>query len=310
MTNPNPLLSALGYDSSARLVIFHADDVGMCHGSNRAFVECQAVGMLKTGSVMMPCPWATEMVQTAVADPSIDLGVHLTLTSEWPQYRWGPISTRQVNSGLLDDTGHFWASGEGVAAHLNPIAAIGEMEMQIERALAAGVDVTHLDTHMGTAMLPGLWEAYVEFGFAYRVPVLFFRQVDDLMRQMFYGPRDETAHLQRAAAIEERGMPLVDWFRITPGYDNKDGAGARADLYEEILRGLQPGITYFSLHPNAPGDIEILDPVNHHWRTGEYDYFRSERLRAFLQREEIVPIGFREIREVMRSGELSVRSHQ
>lgn len=73
--NPNPLLSALGYDASARLVIFHADDVGMCHGSNRAFVECQAVGMLKTGSVMMPCPWAAEMVQTAAANPSIDLGV-------------------------------------------------------------------------------------------------------------------------------------------------------------------------------------------------------------------------------------------
>ena len=105
-------------------------------------------------------------------------------------------------------------------------------------------------------------------------------------------------------------MPLVDWFRITPGYDNKDGAGARADLYEEILRGLQPGITYFSLHPNAPGDIEVIDPVNHRWRTGEYDYFRSDRLRAFLEKEKIVPIGFREIREVMRGEKLSVISEQ
>ena len=298
--NSNPLLSALGYDASARLVIFHADDVGMCHGANRAFVECQEVGLLKTGSVMMPCPWSSEMVQIAAAEPSIDLGVHLTLTSEWPQYRWGPISTRQVNSGLLDSTGHFWPSVAEVAEHVNQTAAVGEMEAQIERALAGGVDVTHLDNHMGAAAIPALLESYLGLGFQYRVPVLFFRQVDDVMRRMGYRPADEVVHMRWANAVEERGMPLVDWFRITPGYDGDDGQGDRVQLYETILRGLQPGITYFSLHPNAPGDIEMIDPVNHHWRSGEYDYFRSDRLRAFLEREGIVPIGFREIREVMR----------
>jgi len=299
--DPNPLLSALGYDASARLVIFHADDVGMCHGSNTAFVELQAVGLLKTGSVMMPCPWAPEMVQIAAANPAMDLGVHLTLTSEWPQYRWGPISTRQVNSGLLDGTGHFWPSVAEVAAHLNRSAAVGEMEAQIERALAAGVDVTHLDTHMGAAVIPPLWSDYVRLGFAYRLPVLLFRQMDDLMRRMFYVPADEAGYLRQAAAIEKQGMPLVDWFRITPGYDGGDGQGDRADLYEAILRGLQPGVTYFSLHPNAPGDIEVIDPVNNRWRIHEYNYFRSERLAEFLEREGIIPIGYREIRDVMRA---------
>lgn len=297
---PNPLLSALGYNASARLVIFHADDVGMCHGSNRAFLECQAAGMLKTGSVMVPCPWATEVMHAAAADPAIDLGVHLTLTSEWQFYRWGPISTRQANSGLLDGTGNFWHSVPEVAEHLNPTAATVEMEAQIKQALAAGVEITHLDTHMGTATLPGLIEAYVELGFEYRVPVLYFRQMDELMARMFNGPDEEAALLRRAAEIEERGMPLVDWFRITPGYDGGSGGGDRADLYEAILRDLQPGVTYFSLHPNAPGDIEILDPVGHHWRTGEYNYFRSDRCRSFLEKEGIVPIGYREIRDVMR----------
>lgn len=295
----NPLLSALGYDASARLVIFHADDVGMCHGSNRAFLECRAAGILKTGSVMVPCPWATEVMHAAANDPAIDLGVHLTLTSEWQFYRWGPISTRQANSGLMDGTGNFWQSVPEVAQHLNPAAATVEMEAQIGQALAAGVDVTHLDTHMGTATLPGLIDAYVELGFEYRVPVLYFRQADELMRRMFNADQVD-GYLARAAQIEERGMPLVDWFRITPGYDLGDGQGDRADLYETILRELQPGVTYFSLHPNAPGDIEILDPANHHWRTGEYSYFRSDRLREFLEREEIVPIGYREIRDVMR----------
>ena len=298
--NPNPLLSALGYDSSARLVIFHADDVGMCHGSNQACVELQAAGIVKTGSVMVPCPWSPEILQAAASNPALDLGVHLTLTSEWSGYRWGPISTRQANSGLLDDSGHFWPSVEEVTSRLNQTAAVGEMEAQIERALAAGLDVTHLDTHMGVAAIPALLPEYVRLGFEYRLPILLFRQLDHVMRAIGYLPADEAAYARQVAAIEERGMPLVDWFRITPGYDAGDGGEERADLYEAILHDLQPGVTYFSLHPNAPGDIEVIDPDNGHWRTYENDYLRSDRLHTFLAQEGIVPIGYREIREVMR----------
>ena len=132
------------------------------------------------------------------------------------------------------------------------------------------------------------------------VTLLAAMQQYDVIRQMGYRSADDAAHVRQAAAFEEQGMPLVDWFRITPGYDGGDGRGDRTELYESILRGLQPGVTYFSLHPNAPGDIEIIDPVNNHWRIHEYNYFRSDRLAEFLAKEEIVPIGYREIREVMR----------
>lgn len=298
--NPNPVLSALGYDASARLVIFHADDVGMCHGSNQAFLDLQPAGIVRTGSVMVPCPWAPEILHRAAAQPELDLGLHLTLTSEWDDYRWGPISTRQANSGLLDEEGYFWHRTPQVMTAMKPLAAITEMQAQAQAMHRAGVDFTHIDTHMGVAMTPPLIEAYVELGFRWRVPVLLPRQADDYMRALEVAPKDEVAWQRFLRSVEERGMPLVDWFRITPGYDFTDGSGDRAELYEALLRDLQPGITYFSLHPNAPGDIETITPDKAHWRTFEYEYFRSERLRSFLDAEGIVPIGYRELRERMK----------
>ena len=93
---------------SPRTVVLHADDVGMCHGANSAFLDLARAGRIDCGSVMVPCPWFPEIAETAAADPSLDLGVHLTLTSEWPRYRWGPISTRSRASGLLDPDGYLW----------------------------------------------------------------------------------------------------------------------------------------------------------------------------------------------------------
>ena len=298
----NPLVRALGYGPDDRLVIFHADDVGMCHGSNQAFVALSAAGIVQTGSVMVPCPWAPELLQWCQRDPGLDIGVHLTLTSEWSGYRWGPISRREPTSGLLDAEGYFPHRVEGLQAQLNVAAAVSEMQAQIERVQQAGIDFTHIDTHMGAAIIPALVDDYVAFGFTYRVPVLLPRQIDDYVRTLGLTGPDEGAWLAYAAAVEARGMPLVDWFRITPGYHLADRADDRATLYEDLLANLPSGVTYFSLHPNAPGDIETIVPERAYWRTFEYEYFRSTRLRTFLTEQHITPIGYRAIREVMRRG--------
>lgn len=296
----NPLLAALGYDADARLVIFHADDVGMCHGSNQAFLDLTAAGMLRTGSIMEPCPWAPEILNAAQATPQLDLGVHLTLTSEWPHYRWGPLSSRQSGTGLLDPQGYFWPTVAELSAHANLLAAITEIRDQVERVRNWGVDFTHIDTHMGAALLPELTDSYIQLGFDYEVPVLLPRQIDEYMRSLKLVPQDETVWMHLVDAVESQGMPLVDWFRITPDHHPAGRDGDRAELYETLLRDLQPGVTYFSLHPNVPGDIETIVPERAYWRTFEAAYFRSERLANFLQTENIIPIGFREIRAVMR----------
>jgi hypothetical protein len=302
MPTPNPALARLGFDADARLVIFHVDDVGMCHGSNRAYLELHEAGIVKTGSLMVPCPWAPEMIAICQGRPDLDLGVHLTLNSEWPHYRWGPISTRDQASGLVDPTGCFWPAVEITATSLNVEYALAELRAQIELVRDAGILFTHLDTHMGAAMIPELFSQYVELGFEFRVPVLVLRGFDDYTRSFNTSGLDDADYVSFVGGLEARGMPLVDTFRITPGYHVSDAEGGRAELYERILHDLPPGITYFSLHPNAPGDIETIDGRSAFWRTFEYQYFQSERLRRFLAREEIVPIGMEELRELMRSG--------
>src|SRR5258706_11231860 len=156
-----------------RAVILHVDDLAMCHGANRAYLELAGIGAVTCGSVMAPCPWFREIAEAAAADPALDLGIHLTLTSEWPQYRWRPLSTTSRASGLIDDDGYFWRDVAGLRPHLVPEAAETELQAQIEHARAAGIEPTHIDAHMAAAMLPELIDLHVRLAAHYGVvPVL------------------------------------------------------------------------------------------------------------------------------------------
>ena len=296
----NPLLEKLGFPNDARVVIFHADDVGMCHGTNVAFLELMEAGILTCGSVMMPCAWSPEILLTARENPSLDLGVHMTFNSEWQGYRWGPLSTRDPASGLIDENGWFHHRPPMTMAHLNVEAAVVEMHAQIDYARNHELDFTHIDSHMGCAINPPLLPHFIELGFTHNVPVLITREVDDDIVSLTGGGAAASEYLDLVASVEARGMPLVDRFRITPGYDSV-GKGGAPEYYETILRELQPGVTFFSLHPNAPGEIESLTPMKAHWRTFEHQYFQSDRLRDFIKAEGIETIGYRAIRDVMRN---------
>lgn len=301
----NPALEKLGYPPDARLVIFHADDVAMNRGTLDAFTDLTTTGIVKTGSIMPTCPWFRAAAAICQDRPDLDVGLHLTLTSEWSSYRWGPLSTRDRSSGLLDDEGYFWRRVHQVAAVLNVDASVVEFGAQAAAMTTAGIDFTHIDTHMGVALLPDLLPHYIEMGFAHQVPVLLPRCVDDYLLSLKIMSLEPDAWLRMTADVEARGMPLIDWFRITPDHHPAGRNGDRADLYEAILRDLPSGITYFSLHPNAPGDIDAIVPDRAYWRTFEHDYFRSERLAEFLAEEQIIPIGYRELRGLMRREKIS-----
>lgn len=293
---PNPLLAKLGYPPDARLVIFHADDVGMCHGSNRAFVELFDAGIVRSGSLMACCPWAPEMLVIARRRPELDLGVHLTLTSEWTGYRWGPLTTRDPASGLVDDLGCFWPNLESFSPHLDVELAKAELRAQVELVQRAGVDFTHVDAHMGAALLPSFLPTYVEVALAHGVAPFILRTIDPAIRARNLTAASDEHWAHFVAGLEARGVPLIDHFRITPGYGPEVETADRAALYERILHELPPGVTYFSLHPNAPGDIEMIAPDHAPRRIFEYEYFQSDRLRRFLEQEKIVQIGYREVR--------------
>jgi predicted glycoside hydrolase/deacetylase ChbG (UPF0249 family) len=160
----------LGID---RGVIAHVDDLGMSHGSNAAFLDLARAGYVTCGSVMVPCPWFREIAEAGASDPTLDLGVHLTLTSEWQRYRWRPMSTVSLASGLIDADGYMWRELASLRGHLVPEAAEVELRAQLDEAIAAGLEPTHIDAHMGAALLPELLDVHVRLAREYQVvPVL------------------------------------------------------------------------------------------------------------------------------------------
>ena len=139
--NPNPVLQKLGFADDDRVVIIHADDIGMCQATVSAFADLVDFGLISCGAVMVPCPWFPQVAAYCRQHPLVDLGVHLTLTSEWNGYRWGPISTRDLASGLIDPEGYFYRRSEQVQEHGGNAAVPLELQAQVDRALAAGIEV-------------------------------------------------------------------------------------------------------------------------------------------------------------------------
>lgn len=267
-----------------RLVI-HADDVGMCHGANQAFVELSHLGTITSGSVMVPCPWFTEIAEAAARDNALDCGIHLTLNAEKARYRWGPVSSVGPASGLIDKHGYLWRDVASVRRNAHPDAVEQEWRAQIDRALAFGVNVTHLDAHMGSALAPEWCDRYVAVGIDYGVPVLITNSL------AAYGPRRHVAGPAEAQAADEAiaaasatasaaGMPVFDAVLET---DFSRSPHQPAD-YRAMLSDLDGDLIFCAFHPNAPGDaeIEVIEPDTFHVRTDEYELFGTESWRDWL----------------------------
>ena len=170
-------------------VVIHEDDVGMSHGANTAFVELSKLGTCSSGSVMVPCPWFPEAAEIAAADPSLDLGVHVTLTSEQKPYRWRPLTAPPRSAGMTDEYGYFWPDVPS-ARKAAPEAVEAELRAQIDTALAAGIEPTHLDAHMGTAQMPEFVSIFRRLGHDYRLPVLLVKSLDRYNPASYAGPLD------------------------------------------------------------------------------------------------------------------------
>ena len=287
----------LGLASTERAVIFHADDVGMCHGANVAFLELSRRGLITCGSVMVPCPWFLEAAAMACENPDLDLGVHLTLTSEWKYYRWGPISTHERASGLIDDEGYFYHRTHQVTEHLNLDAVQAEFRAQIETALGAGIDMTHLDTHMGVALIPGAMEIYARLGLEYRVPVLIPRQTDLYQAVLGIPHLDPIIHQATIGRLENLGMPMVDHFYISPGVPSAECEAT----YREMIAQIPAGLTFVSLHPNAPGDIETINPPRAFFRIDEFRLLQQTAFGEYVAEQKIRRMGYRQLRDLFRA---------
>ena len=293
----NPVLKRLGFSNTDRLVIIHADDIGMCQASIAAFAQLWEYGTVSSGAVMMPCSWAPAAAEFCRTHPGVDMGVHATLTSEWNTYRWGPLSTRDPDSGLLDEDGFFHRSTQETQANANPEAVLIELQTQIARALAWSIDVTHLDTHMGAVAHPKFFPAYYQAAVQHNIAVMIPRGEAAVYQEMRLDAETAAGFAALTSQLEEQGLPLVDAILSLP-LDKPEG---QIDLAKKLLGDLPTGLTHFIIHPCI--DSPELRAITPDWksRVANYETFMSREIKEFLKNSDIQVTGYRALRNLIRS---------
>jgi chitin disaccharide deacetylase len=279
----------LGYPRDAKLLIVHADDLGMAHSVNAATIKALETGLVNSGSIMVPCPWLSEIAAFARANPQADLGLHLTLTSEWTQFRWGPVSSRDRVASLLDKDGYLRLTESEAAAQADPKEVEMEITAQIERARALGIRPTHLDSHMGTLyQSKALFEVFLRVARTQKLPVrvakTWFGRADFLPSTL----TADDVYIDRVLDINTTVAPQ-DW----------------AKFYTDALKKLEPGVTEVVIHL-AYDDAEMRAATFNHpdwgaaWRQRDFEFFTSEAFRKVLQENQIKLITWREIGKLIK----------
>jgi predicted glycoside hydrolase/deacetylase ChbG (UPF0249 family) len=295
---PNPFLKKLGFLDSDRAVIIHTDDIGMCHASVQAFKDLWEFGTITSGAVMVPCPWFPAVAQMCRANPEIEMGVHATLNAEWESYRWGPVSTQDPESGLLDTDGYFNQWRQAVYDNAKPEAVEKEVNTQIERALAAGIDVTHVDSHMGTIMNPKFIQLYIQAAASRLLPNMLPRMDAKGMEMVRMSANERQAYEPIMQQLESLGVPMLEGIFSMP----LDQPNGQMEIAKDLLGKLPAGITHFIFHPSI--DTAELRSIAPDWesRVSNYNTFMSDGLKKFIEGEDIHLIGYRQIRDAMRKG--------
>jgi predicted glycoside hydrolase/deacetylase ChbG (UPF0249 family) len=286
------ILSAASVAAEKKLIL-HADDFGMSHSVNVATSELLEKGFISSASIMMPCPWVSEAVAWAKKNPKADLGIHLTLTSEWKTLRWGPVAPRDQVKGLLDPDGYLWPDVRSAAMNATPQEVETELRAQIEMAKRMGLRFTHLDTHMGTVYArPDFFEVYKKLGAEYGVPIMLPKPYEGMEKS---APITTVQYLQgqqeqfRAQSIYQLDRLITDG---APGQHTLDG---RRQAYLETLRSLQPGVTQIILHPGLL-DAELKAATGRAAdRDADYRIFQEEATQRLMKELGIELVGWQDV---------------
>jgi chitin disaccharide deacetylase len=277
----------LGYAADARALIINADDFGMCHDQNEGVMRGLQEGVFTSSTILVTCPWFEEAAEFARNNPAADLGVHLTLTAEWDSYKWGPVLGRRAVPSLVDERGYLWQTVAQVYEHARLDQAEAELREQIEKAFAAGIDATHLDSHMGTLQLRADYhEIYARLANEYRLPIR-------LASRRRMGTDGMGAILDQ---LDASGV-------VTPDHLVFYGPPAVPETesyWTNLLRTLKPGVTEILCHPALARDEIKSCARDALQREADFRYFTSDQTRELIADEGIKLVGFRKLRDLMR----------
>jgi len=283
------LAEKLGYAPETKLLIIHADDIGLAQSVNEASIRAYEKKGISSGSIMVPCPWTNDFARYYREHPQVDVGIHLTLTAEWDYYKWGGISPAGEISSLLDENGYFYASVEEVGQHAKADEVEKEIRAQIERALALGINPSHLDTHMGSVLAkPEFVQIYMKLGMEYKLPVFAPRMIlmgmPEKMREM---AESEFVLVDRFFMLNE-ATPGVSWM----------------DLYRVMIEKMGPGLNQLIVHLAIDNKEMQGVAINHpafgsKWRQNDLDLLISKEFQELLKEHQIQLVGWKEIKEVL-----------
>ena len=281
------LAERLGHARDAKLLIIHGDDLAVAQSEDAASFAALDQHAASSASIMVPCPWLTEVAAYAKAHPEADLGLHLTLTSEWATYRWGPVSPADRVPSLLDPSGYLWPDTDPATQHIKADEAERELRAQIGRALAMGIHPTHLDSHMGVLFArPDLIAVYIKLAHEYKLPFLatLGPNAPPALRSQF---TDKDAILD-SVLIAGPNIPASNW----------------KNFYLDLIKNLKPGVTELIVHLGYD-DAELQAvTVNHPdygaaWRQRDFDVITSPEFKKALEENHVTLIRWSDIKKVI-----------
>lgn len=279
----------LGYPASAKLLIIHADDFGGSHSINRATSEALDKGYITSASILVPCPWFLEAAAFAKAHPGADLGIHQALNSEWAEYRWGPVTSKDQVASLLDGQGYLPLDTPEVAKNAKPEEVERELRAQVDRAQKMGVHITHLDSHMAALFgTTDLYKVYLKMGHSYGVPIL--EEWEGVHGPLGVKPPPDEMLVQKVISIDP-GVPAEKW----------------TAWYEDQLKPLGPGVYQIIVHL-AFDDGEMRGIAKDHpdwgaaWRQHDFDMVKSTEFHQFLKDQGFTLVGWKDLAKALPAG--------
>lgn len=289
------LAERLGYKKTDKLLIINNDDVGMCHAANTATIEGMENGLISSATIMTPCPWYNEIADYAIANPDKNFGIHLTLTAEWKKYRWGTVAPRNEVPGLYDEQGYMWRGVREVYASSNTEEALIEGRAQIKKALASGIPITHIDSHMGTYQhSPDYMNIYIQLAEEFNLPARMPSQstIDRLSIKHNLNFPDVRK------TCDEKGIIYPDYF-IYEEFENYKTENV-FEFWTEYIKNLKPGVTEIYVHAATESDEIRAITGSAEKRIKELEFFTSDALKKLIEDEGVIVIGYRPLLELQR----------
>lgn len=281
----------LGWPKGAKVLILHADDIGMCYEANQAAKDYFNQKRIQSAALMVPCPWYNEAVAWFAEHPKLDVGLHLTLTSEWKWYRWRPVAEASKVPGLFDPEGYLHRSVLGVASSASAKEVETELRAQIEKAIKAGPRPSHMDTHMGTLYArPDYTKVYLSLAEEYRIPAMAIAMTENNVqkfRQQGYPITDELLEV-----VSAYRLPHLDDFHSVPKGDTYE---EKLNRFFEQVRSMQPGLNEVIFHPSV--DTQGLRKITNSWqqRVWEAKMFSDPAVLRFFEAEGVQFTNWKEI---------------